>query len=156
MVGNRRRARESALQLLYQDEFHTPQSRRRAERFYWDEAEESPGRRPLREFAVYLVQGVRDHGAEIDNRIRSVARNWKIERMSRVDRNILRMATFELLFADDIPAKASLNEAIEIAKSYGTEDSSAFINGILDRISRDVQKRAERAQEADAARGTKN
>ena len=140
MVGNRRRSRESALQLLYQDEFHVPASRRVAERYFWKESEEAVTRLGLEDFAQFLVEGVRTHLAEIDERIRTVARNWKIERMSRVDRNILRMATFELLHATDIPPKVTLNEAIEIAKTYGTEDSSAFINGILDRISRDLQK----------------
>lgn len=141
MVGNRRRARESALQLLYQDEFHEPAGRRVAERYYWEEAEEAPARKPLREFAARIVAGVREKREAIDDHIRRVARNWKIERMGRVDRNILRMATYELLFVADIPPKVSLNEAIEIAKAYGTEDSSAFINGILDRISRDLQKK---------------
>lgn len=137
MVGNRRRSRESALQVLYQDEFHTPATRVAAERYFWEDAEEAPSRAGQRDFARYMVDGVRSHLTAIDDRIRAVARNWKIERMSRVDRNILRLATFELLFASDIPPKVALNEAIEIAKVYGTEDSGAFINGILDRISRE-------------------
>ncbi len=158
MVGNRRKAREIALQLLFQDEFHTLRSRRVAEYHFWEslkEAQKAQGedstpnaadnsevsaalKSEVRLFAAFLVTGVREHQEEVDNRIRHVARNWKIERMSRVDRNILRISTFELLFALDIPPKVSLNEAIEIAKIYGAEDSGAFINGILDRISRDV------------------
>ena len=138
MVGNRRRAREYALQLLYQDEFHGPGARVIAERAFWTAEEHAGQKDEVKAFAQFLLRGVRAHGEAIDSRIRAVARNWKIERMSRIDRNILRMATFELLFADDIPPKASLNEAIEIAKTYGTEDSGAFINGILDRISRDA------------------
>ena len=145
MVGNRRKARECALQLLYQDEFHESGERVVAVTSFWQAPERAALKDEVHGFASFLLTGVRSHMAAIDERIRAVARNWKIERMSRVDRNILRMATFELLFADDIPPKASLNEAIEIAKTFGTEDSGSFINGILDRISRDVSR--ERADE---------
>lgn len=138
MIGNRRKARESALQVLYQDEFHTEPGRLVAERHFWDDTETAAQKREIRSFASFLIEGVRSHRVEIDDLIRAVAKNWKIERMSRVDRNILRLATFELLFARDIPPKVSLNEAIEIAKLYGAEDSGAFINGILDKISRQL------------------
>lgn len=149
MIGNRRRARECALQLLYQDEFHSPVTRTVAISHFWEDGEgETLGsREEVRDFTAFLVDGVREHQEELDGIIRRVARNWKLERMSRVDRNILRVATFELLYAEDIPPKVSLNEAIEIAKSYGAEDSGAFINGILDKISREVASRGEVSEE---------
>ncbi len=143
MTGNRRRSRQVALQVLYQDEFHDGEGLRFAERHFWEDPEMAPSKDEIRDFAVFLIEGVRRHRGAIDERISGVARNWKIERMSRVDRNILRIATFELLHAEDVPPKVSLNEAIEIAKVYGTEDSGAFINGVLDRISRDVQAASE-------------
>lgn len=132
-MGNRRKARENALQLLYEMEFaaERPSKTQRWETFAEDgmvEAGES------RVFAEELVQGVKDNEAAIDECIRGASTNWKLERMALVDRNILRMATYELLYREEIPRKVSLNEAIEIAKRFGTEDSSAFINGILDKI----------------------
>ena len=146
MIGNRRRSREAALQILYQDEFHEAGTRAIAEAYYWQRAEDLPvDKGEIREFARRLLEGVREHHDQVDDLIRAVARNWKIERMSRVDRNILRVATFELLFVDDIPPKVSINEAIEIAKAYGAEDSSAFINGILDKISRQLAERRQAA-----------
>ncbi len=143
MIGNRRRARESALQLLYQDEFHTGGAREAVAHFWTSFAERDPARAEfvdeIRSFCMNLVDGVRQNAQQIDALIRGAAKNWRLERMSRVDRNILRMATFELLALSDIPPKVTLNEAIEIAKAYGSEDSSAFINGILDKISRQVR-----------------
>ena len=139
MTGNRRKSRQVALQVLYQDEFHDGEGLRFAERHFWDDSELAPTKDEIRDFAVFLIEGVRSNRTAIDERISDVARNWKIERMSRVDRNILRVATFELVFVEEVPPKVSLNEAIEIAKVYGTEDSGAFINGVLDRISRDLQ-----------------
>ncbi len=139
MIGNRRKAREAALQLLYQDEYHDPETRVLAERHFWEEFDLVSGGDEVRSFARFLVDGVRERREKLDEQIASVARNWKVERMSRVDRNILRAAGFELMFASDIPRKVTLNEAIEVAKIYGTEDSSAFINGVLDRISRELR-----------------
>jgi N utilization substance protein B len=79
------------------------------------------------------VGGVRAHLAEIDELLGRVSRNWRLERMARVDRNLLRLAIFELKFSADVPAKVAINEAIEIAKRYGTAESPAFVNGVLDR-----------------------
>lgn len=85
-------------------------------------------------FAEQLVRGVAEHKDALDQLIAECSTNWKLPRMAVVDRNILRMAAFELRHVDDVPPKVTLNEAIEIAKRYGTADSSAFINGILDRV----------------------
>ena len=87
-----------------------------------------------REFATQLILGVRDQAPKIDGAIRSTLENFAFHRLTPVDRNILRVGTFEVLFADYIPAQAAINEAVEIAKRFGGEDSPKFINGILDRI----------------------
>jgi N utilization substance protein B len=91
-------------------------------------------------FAERLVDGVMEHRAGIDEAISKVADNWAMDRMATVDRNVLRLATFELLHCEDIPPKVSINEAIDIGKRYSTHNSGAFINGILDRIKRDAGK----------------
>lgn len=85
-------------------------------------------------FARQRVEGVERNRADIDNIIRKYARNWRLERMSAIDRNILRIAVFEIHFCPAVPGKVAINEAIEIAKEFGSEEAPAFINGILDRI----------------------
>jgi N utilization substance protein B len=93
------------------------------------------------EFAERIVLGVLDHGQEIDQLIKRFSKNWRLDRMNLVDRNILRMAIFELLYCIDIPPKVTLNEAVDLGKRYGSEDSGSFINGILDRIQKEaIQK----------------
>jgi N utilization substance protein B len=130
----RRQARESALQVLYQIEA----TRRDAgealdlfrECFGSDEEAGS--------FCERLVRGVIERRDEIDGLIGKCAEHWKMSRMTMIDRNILRVAVYELLFCQDIPPKVSINEAVDIAKKFGSEDSGAFINGILDRIHQDL------------------
>ncbi|OEU60996.1 MAG: transcription antitermination factor NusB [Desulfobacterales bacterium C00003104] len=85
-------------------------------------------------FFSRLTAGVIEHKDEIDQCIHRVSTNWKISRMSRVDRNAMRIAVFEILYCDDIPFKVSIDEAVDLGKKYGTKDSGAFINGILDSI----------------------
>lgn len=87
-----------------------------------------------RAFCRRIIEGTRTHVAEIDTLLRKVARNWGLERMAVVDRNILRMATWEMLYSRDVPPKVAINEAIELGKRYSTANSGAFVNGILDRI----------------------
>ena len=132
-MGSRRKARECALQLLYQGEFSPTIAGDNGRWASFEEDNTSPSAE-VRTFAEELVQGVLSNEAAIDERIRSVSTNWKLERMALVDRNILRIAAYELMYRTEIPRKVSLNEAIEIAKRFGTEDSSSFINGILDKI----------------------
>lgn len=86
------------------------------------------------DFAEEILRGVRENLAEIDRLISEKSKNWTIARMARVDLSILRMAIFELLFRSDIPRNVTINEAIEVAKKFGTEDSPSFINGILDEV----------------------
>ncbi|MBI5968960.1 MAG: transcription antitermination factor NusB [Deltaproteobacteria bacterium] len=126
----RRRAREIALQVLYQLDISRGDAQEVLD-LYWENFKPSP--KP-REFCQRLIEGVRQSQSQIDQLIEENSENWTLKRMAMVDRNILRLATFELLYCADIPFKATLNEAIELAKKFGTEDSGAFINGILDKI----------------------
>ena len=131
----RRKSREYALQMLYQyDVSH--QSAGLADGFWADK--EVPEN--IMEFADSIVDGVIENLDMIDDKIRLSASNWSIDRMAVVDRNILRMAVFELFYIKDIPVKVTINEAIEIAKRFGEEESGSFVNGIIDRIVRDHQE----------------
>jgi len=88
------------------------------------------------DFMIDLIRGVQEHGVEIDTLITDASDNWRVDRMSLVDRNIIRMGIYEMLYSADIPLKVAINEAVELAKRFGSGDSASFINGILDRISR--------------------
>lgn len=101
---------------------------------------QNPSSPEVEEFAGGLVEGVRENLEEIDQLIARHATHWKLSRMACVDRNILRIAIYELKFRPDIPSTVSIDEAIEIGKKFGTEDSGAFINGILDPFSKEIQK----------------
>jgi transcription antitermination protein NusB len=92
------------------------------------------------EFAIELVRGCAAALEEIDAKIREVSKHWRLERMARVDRNILRLATYELLKRPEVPRRVTLNEAVELAKRFGDENSPAFVNGVLDRIASDLGK----------------
>lgn len=99
-------------------------------------AEEDKKDPEVRLYAEKLVRGTIDNSATIDQVVERYAENWNMERMAYVDRNIIRMASFEMLYVDDIPVKVAINEAVELAKRYGEDDSSKFVNGILDRIAK--------------------
>ena len=88
----------------------------------------------VRAYSREVVLGVWENKADLDRRIRSSSKNWRVERMTRVDRNILRIAIYEVVYRKDVPPKVSIDEAVELGKRYGTEESGAFINGILDHI----------------------
>ncbi|RLA79524.1 MAG: transcription antitermination factor NusB [Deltaproteobacteria bacterium] len=128
----RRRSREIALQILYQLEVN-PLRPEEAVELYWKNF--SPPE-DLREFTERVVRGVVERKGEIDRMIAGASEHWRLERMDRVDRNILRMGVFEIVYCDDIPYKVAINEAIELGKRFGSEDSGGFINGILDRIAK--------------------
>ncbi len=129
-MKKRTRARELALQYLYQLDLLGDGLDLSPEQFVRSEEPEPT----TRAFTLELLHGTREHGPEIDVIIREVAQNWDLERMAVIDRNVLRLATFELLWCPDIPPKVSINEAIELGKRYSTQNSGGFINGILDRI----------------------
>jgi N utilization substance protein B len=137
-MGNRRRSRELALQAFFDIEMSMDDSDERIELFCRNF---SPSEKVL-PFFFKLVKGVIETRSEIDLLIERYSDNWKISRMSKVDRNIIRMAVYELLRCDDIPSKVTINEAIDIGKKFGTEESGAFINGILDSIRMDIEKQA--------------
>jgi N utilization substance protein B len=135
-VGRRRKAREVALQFLYQLDLHGDDDPSPHAADFW-------ARHPVdgetRVFAEALVQGTKENQAKADDLIRQYAEHWALERMAVVDRNILRLAVYEMLWGDGVPTKVVINEAIEIAKKFGTGDSSRFINGILDRVHRELR-----------------
>ena len=130
-MGRRRKARELTLQLLYQLDVQGEGDPRPHLDDFWRRHPVDP---EAREFAETLVRGTKTHEAEIDELIVRNAENWELERMAVVDRNILRQAIFELRWGAGIPPKVAINEALEVAKKFSTQESSRFINGILDRI----------------------
>ena len=130
-MRKRTQARETALKILYQAEMTRRPIDKAIENFW---AEESEIDKELKEFADYIAAGVIQHLAAIDEKIVEYATNWQIKRMAVIDRNILRMGLFELKYADNIPPKVAINEAVELAKRYGDLESSKFVNGILDKI----------------------
>ncbi len=129
-MGRRRKAREVALQVLYEIDFLkiAPEE---AVRLYWENFEAPKN---VQKFSSRLIEGTIEHQKEIDKLISSCSENWTIGRMSRVDRNILRLAVYELLHCEDIPPKVTLNEAIDLGKDFGSENSGSFINGIRDAL----------------------
>ena len=135
-MGTRRRAREAAVQMLYQIDVSGEQPARAIE-LYWEFLGEMNDSQAL---ATELARGCSEQREAIDERIRKVSRHWRIDRMARVDRNILRLGTFELVGMPDIPRRVTLNEAVELAKRFGDEHSPAFVNGLLDKIASEVDK----------------
>jgi N utilization substance protein B len=126
----RRRARESAVQFLYGFEVNPGDMEERLSDF-WRASRLSE---EAKEFANSLVRGTLDHKDQIDKMIADQAINWDIARIAPVDRNVLRLAMYELAFRDDIPPIVSINEAVDIAKKFGTPESGKFVNGILDQV----------------------
>ncbi|MGQ9629911.1 MAG: transcription antitermination factor NusB [bacterium] len=131
---SRRRAREIALQLLFQMDVGGNDSPEDIETFWqdWHRLERN-------DFTENLVAGTRCNLNQIDALIREFAHHWTLERMSSIDRNVLRLATYELIFERETPASVIINEAINIAKRFGTENSGRFVNGILDKIKEKVR-----------------
>ena len=132
-MGSRRQAREQALQILYQLDLTKNPAHQEVSRVFWSV---TPSDADVVEFAESVVTGVCAQAERIDALITEASHNWKVARMSYVDRNILRLAVFEFLEKSDVPTMVSINEAIELGKRFGTNESGAFINGILDRIAR--------------------
>ncbi len=129
-MGRRRRARELAIQALFHLEFSPGDPREVFDLI----CENFDSRESIRPFSAQLVQGVCENQDELDALIVSASKNWRLERMARLDKCILRAAAFEILYMEDIPPKVSIDEAVEIGKKFGGDDSGSFINGILDNI----------------------
>jgi N utilization substance protein B len=135
-MGARTRGREAALQILFAEDL-AGGTLEHAERLHWAHLAASV---EGKDFAHTVVEGYGAHAEEIDTVIRKVSEHWRLERMPLVDRNILRLATFELLYMPEVPRRVTLNEAVELAKRYGGENSAGFVNGVLDRIATDLKK----------------
>ena len=138
-MGKRRKAREVALQFLYQLDVKGAHDPAPYETEFW---EQHPVDDQARTFADALVRGTKLNEEKIDQIIAQYTEHWDLDRMAVVDRNLLRLAVCELLWHDDVPPKVAINEAIEIAKKFGTRDSSRFINGVLDRINKELRPTA--------------
>jgi N utilization substance protein B len=136
MTGNRRKSREHAMQALFYLDMIRDESVESLDAFYGNF---SPSKQAI-PFFRKLVEGVRQSRRAIDATIERFSSNWKLHRMPHVDRNILRIAVFEMLYCEDIPIKVSINEAIDIGKKYGTHESGPFINGILDSLRLAIEK----------------
>jgi N utilization substance protein B len=134
---NRRKARENALQTLYQLDFKGDTPALGSSDQFLMIKEQNPD---LKGFSEELVKGTIENLKEIDRVIEKAAEHWKVERMSAVDRNILRFTVYEIIYRDDIPSAVTINEALEIAKKYSTAESAPFINGLLDKIAHDSGK----------------
>jgi N utilization substance protein B len=132
-MSRRRKAREYALQLLFGLDITKDYSGWGSFVHFWADKDDPDD---LVEFCRSLVTGTGENVEAIDEALRGAAENWSLERMNAVDRNILRLAAYEIMFRPDIPASVSINEALEIAKKFSTPDSASFINGILDRIAK--------------------
>jgi N utilization substance protein B len=162
-MGVRREARERAIQFLFQFDLNKPENLDEAlEQFWqsqrsaavaaekgkarWNEPFELPPASTedaaIRVFADPLIRGTLDHIPELDEKIKHYAKNWELHRMAVVDRNILRLAIYEMLHRDDIPPVVSINEAVDIAKRFSTDESGRFVNGILDKVKGDLMRPA--------------
>jgi N utilization substance protein B len=129
-MSRRSRAREIVLQVLYQDEMNPEQAEDIRLKFIHARLNRD---KALVEFAQQLLDGIRKHQDAVDARLQEIARNWKLSRMAATDRNVLRLGAYEIMFAET-PDRVAINEAIELAKRYGTNNSAQFVNGVLDRL----------------------
>lgn len=162
-MGMRREARERAIQFLFQFDMNRPDDIEAALRQFWegqraavlaDDRADARWGQPIelppvsadetaiRLFAEPLIRGTLEHQVELDERIKKFAKNWDLHRMAVVDRNVLRLAIYEMLYREDIPPIVSINEAVDIAKKFSTEDSGKFVNGILDKIKGELMRPA--------------
>jgi N utilization substance protein B len=160
-MGKRREARERAVQFLFQHDLNPPENLDRALNEFWDTqraaaiaGEKGPatwgqpvelppptgGEVEMRLFADPLIRGALEHRDAIDEHIKKHAKNWEFHRIAAVDRNIMRLAIYEMLFREDIPPIVSINEAVDIAKKFSTQDSGKFVNGILDKIKGELMR----------------
>ncbi|MEP7015339.1 MAG: transcription antitermination factor NusB [Verrucomicrobiota bacterium] len=140
-MGKRRRAREAAIQYHFWRDLQEGAGPEHIDDF-WRFCPVKPG---VQEFAQPLIEGMIEHLPLIDERIRRYCENYDFNRISAVDRNVLRLAIYEMLYRDDIPPIVSINEAIELAKTFGGGESGRFVNGILDRVRKDLTRSSREA-----------
>jgi transcription antitermination protein NusB len=146
--GTRRKARECALQMLFAADV-VKNSLEFSTQDYWNELGDEDFDEKTKNFANDLVVGTLEHNEAIDEKIRTRAEHWRIERMAVVDRNVLRLAVYEFLY-QDTPHTVVINEALEIARRFSTFEATQFINGILDAIKLDLEKASEEPAKADS------
>ena len=147
-MGRRHLARELALKVLFELETDGGD----AERALQYHVAESRADAEVSDFARTLILGVLEHRAEIDARLADASRNWGLDQMAKVERTLLRIAGFEILYLPSVPLKAAINESIELAKTFGGPDSGKFVNGILGRIAADAESRRPPEDQAAAVR----
>ena len=135
-MGKRTQSREIALQVLYQIDM-SEDTTEEAFNLFWEHFTPPDD---LKEFSQKIVSGVCQHEEEIDVIIEHYSEHWRLKRMTIVDRNILRLAIFELMFCDDIPPKVVLNEAVELGKKFGSDKSGSFVNGIVDKVAHRIAR----------------
>ena len=143
-MGRRHLARELALKVLFELETNGGDP----ERALQYHAAEARADASVVEFASTLISGVRQHQDEIDARLREASQHWDLDQMAKVERTLLRIASYEIWYMPSVPVKAAINESIELAKTFGGPDSGKFVNGILGRIAADAQQRPEREARA--------
>ena len=143
-MGLRRDGRVAVIQFLYQVDTYLPGDIDAALETFW---KQNGIEKNVRQFAEPLIRGVRARKSEIDAKIASLADNWDFARLATVDRNILRLAIYEMLFCPEIPPVVSINEAIEIAKKFSTAESGKFVNGLLDRVKKDLLRPSRHSSE---------
>ena len=162
-MGKRREARERAVQFLFQHDLNPPEDLTAALEHFWESqraaaiAEDkgtanwgqpvelpppTPEEEAIRKFADPLIRGTLESRDEADGIIKKLAKNWELHRIAAVDRNVLRLAIYEMLHRDDIPPVVSINEAVDIAKKFSTQDSGKFVNGILDKVKGELMRPA--------------
>ena len=147
-MGSRHQSRERALQILFQYDIHGKPGVWLEE--FWKQCKSAD---EVKVFTERLVAGVLEHKRELDTLIGKYATNWKISRMQVVDRNILRLGAYELLWLDDVPAKVTVNEAIELAKDFGDDEAAKFVNGILDKVLATEARLESKRREASGVKG---
>jgi len=133
-MGRRRKAREETLRILYRLEFDNRQPEETLSQ-YWENKKTNQA---TREYSTWLVNGIISHHKKIDTIIQNASEHWRLSRMAIIDRNILRMAVFELLYEENIEPAVVINEAIEIAKAYSGNEAATFVNGVLDAIRKNL------------------
>ena len=162
-MGKRREARERAVQFLFQHDLNPPEDLTAALEHFWESqraaaiAEDkgtanwgqpvelpppTPEEEAIRKFADPLIRGTLESRDEAEGIIKKLAKNWELHRIAAVDRNVLRLAIYEMLHRDDIPPVVSINEAVDIAKKFSTQDSGKFVNGILDKVKGELMRPA--------------
>lgn len=148
-MGGRHEARQWAVQFLFQRDFNRGDIAEALQEFWQDKTPDAKSR----QFTEELVRGVEDHVKDLDQRIAGYAQHWDVKRMGAVDRNVIRVGLYEMMFRPDIPPVVSINEAVEIAKDLSGLESGKFVNGILDRACKDLDRPARAAAQGKVGRG---